>query len=214
MGFTTNETAESTTSIPGKTDAEPTPAARPCEPSLDDLIDYLTANTDRGHDDIHQEITELQDQYQFLTPVAAAYMVGQAAGLQPSEAFETAQRDFSLDIATLQPELNNVDLTAEIATITAVNTFDRDDGSMGKVCNVILQDDTGRAVLTLWDDATAVIDELESGDTVRVESGYTKVASDYCQNRLGCDIEVRLGDDGTLLRKRGEGLWTTLNDSE
>ena len=120
------------------------------------------------------------------------------------------QRSFSLDIDALQPEMNSVDLTAEVAQITDINTFDRDDGSTGKVCNLILEDDTGRCVLTLWDDATALTAELEDGDTVRIENGYSTEASDYCQSRFDCDVEVRLGDDGTLLRKNGDEGWTTL----
>lgn len=187
-----------------------TAAARPCEPSIDQMLDYLTENTDKTRATIKTEIGTLRDEYRFLTPLAAAYRVGQQNGLQPAEVFETAQRSFSLDIDALQPEMNSVDLTAEITRITSINTFERDDASTGKVCNLILEDDTGRCVLTLWDDATALTAELEDGDTIRTENGYSTEASDYCQSRFNCDVEVRLGDEGTLLRK-SNGTWKELN---
>lgn len=184
-------------------------ASRPCEPSLDQLVDYITEHTDRSAETVRDAVRDLQTQYRFLTPLAAAYMVGQQYGLQPAKAFETVQRSFSLDIEALEPEMNSVDLTAEVAHITAINEFTRDDGSDGKVCNIILTDKTGKAVLTLWDEATALTEELVAGDTVRIEAGYSKVASDYCQSRFNCSVEVRVGDDGTLLRKQ-DGGWTTL----
>lgn len=186
-------------------------ASRPCEPSVDQLVDYITENTRYGADAVRDEITELQNKFRFLTPLAAAYMVGQQYELQPAEAFATVQRNFSLDIDGLQPEMNSVDLTAEVTQITDVNEFTRDDGSAGRVCNVILTDETGRCVLTLWDDATGLTDQFEVGDTVRIESGYSKVASDFCQSRFNCSVEVRVGDDGTLLQKQ-DGDWTTINE--
>lgn len=194
------------------TESDATPsmvAARSCEPSIDQMLDYLTDHTGMARETVKSEIDTLRDEYQFLTPLAAAYRIGQQHGLQPAEVFETVQRSFSLNIANLQPELNSVDLTADTAQITSINTFDRDDGSTGKVCNLILEDGTGRCILTLWDDTTALTAELENGDTVRIENGYSTVASDYCQSRFDCDVEVRLGDDGTLLQKQ-DNDWMTV----
>lgn len=107
--------------------------------------------------------------------------------------------------------MNSVDLTAEIARITSINTFDRDDGSTGKVCNLILEDETGRCVLTLWDDATALTADLKDGDTIRIENGYSTEASDYCQSRFDCDVEVRLGDTSALLQRQ-DGDWVTMKE--
>lgn len=184
-------------------------AARPCEPSVEQLVEHITENTDQDAEAVRGEITELQNKYRFLTPLAAAYKVGQQYRVQPAKAFETVQRSFSLDIDALQPEINSVDLTAEVAQITDINEFTRDDGSEGKVCNVILTDETGRCVLTLWDDTTQLRDRLATGETVRVEAGFSKVASDYCESRFNCSVEVQIGDDGRLLQQQ-DGAWTTL----
>ena len=183
----------------------------PGEPAPHEVRDYIVNETDLTAAEVEEAATTRSEDCKYLTELSAYYLVALDHGLQPAEVFETVQRSFSLDIDALQPEMNGVDLTAEIGQITAVNTFARDDGSTGKVCNLILEDDTGRCVLTLWDDATALTAELENGDTVRIENGYSKTASDYCQDRLGCEVEVRLGDSSTLLQKQ-DGTWTTMKE--
>lgn len=176
----------------------------PGEPAPHEVRDYIVDETDLTAAEVEDAATTRSEACKYLTELSAYYLVALDHGLQPAEIFETVQRSFSLDIDALQPEMNSVDLTAEIARITVINTFDRDDGSTGKVCNLILKDDTGRCVLTLWDDATALTAELEDGDTIRIENGYSTEASDYCQSRFDCDVEVRLGDEGTLLQKQDD----------
>lgn len=207
MGFSSTDVTTETTA-PDTTTPE---AASPEEmiPDADELQQYLADHTDHTTIELTQAVTALQDEFQFLTSVSAYYLLGQRLGVDLADAFETKQQAFSLDIANLQPEMNSVDLAAAVDQITAINTFSRDDGSDGKVCNIILKDETGKCVLTLWDDDTAYRSELEPGETVRIEGGYSKMASDYCQNRFNCSVEVRIGD-GQLLRKQGEG-WTPVS---
>lgn len=184
----------------------------PGEPAPHEVRDYIVDETDMTAAEVEDAATTRSEESRFVSELSAYYLVALDHGLQPAEVFETVQRSFSLDIDALQPEMNSVDLTADIAQITSINTFARDDGSTGKVCNLILEDDTGRCVLTLWDDATALTAELKDGDTVRIENGYSTEASDYCQSRFDCDVEVRLGDDRTLLRKQEDSDWKAVND--
>lgn len=195
MGFTSTETVE-----PQPVQKQAQPGQQDLEPSPEELRDFLSERSDRDPDSLEEQARRIRDGIQFLDPVAAYYIVGQELGIDVAAAFETKQREYSLDIDALQPDMNQLDLTATVQRITDINTFERDDGSKGKVCNLILTDDTGRCVLTLWDDATQLTAELAQGDTVRVENGYSQTASDYCQNRLGCEVEVRIGD-GKLLKK-------------
>ncbi|WP_207587084.1 OB-fold nucleic acid binding domain-containing protein [Halomontanus rarus] len=178
------------------------------EPSPDKLQSHLVESTDKTADELAAEKDALQNEIGFLTDVAAYYLLGQQYDIDLAAVFNTQQRSYSLDIENLQPEMNSVDITGTVKQITAVNEFTRDDGTEGKVCNVILTDSTGKAVLTLWDDATQLTNDLEPGDTVRIKNGYSKLASNFCQSRFGCDVEVRIGD-GTLLKKANED-WTML----
>jgi hypothetical protein len=187
-----------------------TPAATTAilrEPTPQQLRAYIVKNVESDREAVEAAVAEQQDQFPFLTEIAAYYLVAQGHGLQPADVFETVQRDFSLEIEALEPEMNSVDLTATVKQITTINTFQKD-GGQGKVCNVILTDDSaGTATLTLWDEQTSAVDELAPGDAVRIENGYSKTASDYCQDRFDCTVEVRVGD-GELLRQE-QSEWTS-----
>lgn len=71
-----------------------------------------------------------------------------------------------------------------------VRTFDRDDGSEGRVANFTLGDETGRIRVTLWGEQADRVEELASGETVEVVDGYVR-------ERNG-DLELHVGSRGAV----------------
>jgi replication factor A1 len=71
-----------------------------------------------------------------------------------------------------------------------VRTFDRDDGSEGKVANFTLGDETDRIRVTLWGERTDRVEELAAGETVEVVDGYVR-------ERNG-DLELHVGSRGAV----------------
>ncbi|WP_207586731.1 single-stranded DNA binding protein [Halomontanus rarus] len=86
--------------------------------------------------------------------------------------------------------LSNVNLVGLVLDTDSVRTFDRDDGSEGKVSNLTLGDSTGRIRVTLWDEQADQAEELEAGTTVEVIDGYVR-------ERDG-DLELHLGNRGAI----------------
>ncbi|WP_090618454.1 single-stranded DNA binding protein [Natrinema salaciae] len=86
--------------------------------------------------------------------------------------------------------LSNVNLVGLILDTDSVRTFDRDDGSEGKVSNLVLGDSTGRIRVTLWDEQADLATELEAGTTVEVIDGYVK-------DRDGT-LELHVGNRGAV----------------
>lgn len=181
------------------------------EPTTAEIRTYILDETELGDDDLTAACEDVQANIPFLSAVAAYYLIAQRHELEPAEFFETKQQSYALDVGNLRPQMRSVDITASVKRITPINEFERDEGSDGKVCNIIVSDETGTAVVTLWDDDTAYASEFQQGDKLRIDDGYTKVASDFCQNRLGCEVELRVGDDGTLL-KRADDEWLSVMD--
>lgn len=64
-------------------------------------------------------------------------------------------------IGSIRPEMGNVTFTGRVLTVSEVREFQRSDGSMGRVANITLADETGSVRLTLWDESTEMI---KSGD--------------------------------------------------
>ncbi|MDQ2052341.1 single-stranded DNA binding protein [Natronolimnohabitans sp. A-GB9] len=86
--------------------------------------------------------------------------------------------------------LSNVNLVGLVLDTDSVRTFDRDDGSEGKVSNLVLGDSTGRVRVTLWDEQADLATEIEPGTTVEVVDGYVK-------ERDGT-IELHVGNRGAV----------------
>ncbi|WP_135829488.1 single-stranded DNA binding protein [Halorussus halobius] len=86
--------------------------------------------------------------------------------------------------------LSDVNLRGKVLDTDAIRTFDRDDGSEGKVANLKLGDSTGRIRVTLWDERTAAAEDLDPGVSVEVVDGYVR-------ERDG-DLELHVGNRGAI----------------
>ncbi|UWG49493.1 ssDNA-binding replication factor A, large subunit [Halalkaliarchaeum sp. AArc-CO] len=87
---------------------------------------------------------------------------------------------------------SDVDLVGKVLDTDSVRTFDRDDGSEGKVANLTLGDETGRVRVTLWDEQADLVEEFDPGETVEVVDGYVR-------ERDG-DLELHVGSRGDVER--------------
>ena len=86
--------------------------------------------------------------------------------------------------------LSDVNLRGRVLATDTVRTFDRDDGSEGRVSNLTLGDPTGRVRVTLWDERADRATELAEGVSVEVVDGYTR-------EREG-DLELHVGSRGAV----------------
>lgn len=86
--------------------------------------------------------------------------------------------------------LSDVNLQGKLLETDSIRTFDRDDGSEGKVSNLKLGDETGRIRVTLWDEQADLADELDAGISVEVVDGYVR-------ERDG-SLELHVGNRGAV----------------
>src|SRR6056297_2961425 len=86
--------------------------------------------------------------------------------------------------------VSDVNLRGKVLDTDAVRTFDRDDGSEGKVANLKLGDETGRIRVTLWDERTEAVERLDPGVSVEVVDGYVR-------ERDG-SLELHVGNRGAV----------------
>ena len=86
--------------------------------------------------------------------------------------------------------LSDVNLRAKLLDTDTVRTFERDDGSEGKVSNLVVGDETGRMRITLWDEIADVAEELDPGISVEIVDGYVR-------ERDG-DLEVHLNQHSAV----------------
>ena len=85
---------------------------------------------------------------------------------------------------------SDVNLRGLVLDTDSIRTFDRDDGSEGRVSNLTLGDETGRVRVTLWDEQADRAEELDAGQSVEVVDGYVR-------ERDG-SLELHVGDRGAV----------------
>ena len=85
---------------------------------------------------------------------------------------------------------SDVTVAGEVLAVEDIRTFQRDDGSEGRVSNLTIGDETGRIRVTLWDDRTAAVEDVDIGDVVEVSGGSVR-------ERDG-DLEVHVGNRGAV----------------
>ena len=90
---------------------------------------------------------------------------------------------------------SDVTLVGLLLDTDSVRTFDRDDGSEGKVSNLVLGDSSGRVRVTLWDEQADRATELEAGETVEVIDGYVKERDGQLELHVGNRGAVETVDD-------------------
>ena len=119
---------------------------------------------------------------------------GLEVSVDKAEADEDAEIDVELGAGSTVDSLtmgqSDVNVRGIVLETESVRTFDRDDGSEGRVANFLLGDETGRVRVTLWDERADRATELDPGTAVEVVDGYVR-------ERDG-DLELHVGEQGAV----------------
>src|SRR5690606_22150180 len=94
----------------------------------------------------------------------------------------------SQKIKDVKDGMGDLNLTGKVLEISEIRTFQRKDDSSGKVGNLLLGDDTGTLRVTLWDDKTEFLNQIEYGDTVELINAYAR------ENAFTQKIELQVGN--------------------
>lgn len=94
-------------------------------------------------------------------------------------------------ISGITPNSGNVKFIAKIMSVFPAKEFNRNDGTIGRVANVVVADETGSIRLTLWDDRA---DLAKTGD---IEIGQNYQIAGYVKEGYS-GIEINIGNNGVF----------------
>jgi replication factor A1 len=162
-----------------------------------------------SEDDFRKKVDEKVDQMSGLCDTkTAAMLVAHDLGVT-----DTAKE--VIKIKDITPEIGNVNFVAKVVSVFDVREFNRNDGTTGRVGNVMVADETGSIRLTLWDERAELIKNgsVEVGDCMEI-SGYAKdgysgteinIGKYGVMNKTEQEIEVRLDSQKISEIKDGMG---------
>ncbi|NJD77383.1 MAG: replication factor A [Candidatus Methanoperedens sp.] len=96
-------------------------------------------------------------------------------------------------ISDIKPGINGLNIVARVIDTGTIKTFQRKDGTAGKVRNITVGDDTGKIKLTLWD-SKAETPGFNAGDTVEIMNAYSR------ENTFSNQTELQLGSGGSIVK--------------
>ncbi|MCE7735927.1 MAG: hypothetical protein GPJ54_13685 [Candidatus Heimdallarchaeota archaeon] len=142
--------------------------------SKDEVVAIIIRETDYTEEDIIKMINEtIETMDNMVNEEGAAFVVANNLGvsINPRKIVE------ALKVDQLVPGQSNITIIGKINRIYAVREFSRKDKTTGKVRNLELIDNTGKARVSLWDMKTKLVEEksLQVGDIVKLFGGNTKI---------------------------------------
>ena len=102
-----------------------------------------------------------------------------------------------IPIADITADMYNINIFGKVLEISEVRTFEKKDGSPGRVGNLLLGDATGKIRVSLWDEKTDILEEVNIDETVEVLHAYSQ------ENTFSQQVELNLGARG-VIRKSGK----------
>lgn len=120
------------------------------------------------------------------------------SGIEVSASRIEPEPDTEIDVA-VDPETTieglsmgqyDVTLSARVIATESAHTFTRDDGSEGRVSNLLLGDETGHVRVALWDEQADSVEDLSVGESIEIIDGSVS-------QRDG-QLELHVGNKSTL----------------
>lgn len=142
--------------------------------TLDELVKKIAEEGGLEDNEIRERVERKQKELGGLvTPEGAAHIVANEVGIN---LFEGVSRTPALKIENIIPGMSSVDLVAKVVRIYPPREFEKKDGSKGRVCSIILGDETGTIRAVFWEKDVALIEEgkIKEDDVLQIKEGYTK----------------------------------------
>ena len=106
-------------------------------------------------------------------------------------------------IADLSVDMRDVDIEGKVVTAYDVKTFTRkDDGTEGRLRNVIIADKTSKIRVTFWGDDVDKVESIQEGDVIEILHGYVKEGfRGGLEYQVGRNGEIVLNPEGSDLKQ-------------
>lgn len=95
------------------------------------------------------------------------------------------------NIADLEPGIRDVNVKSLVMRVQEMRTFNKNDGSEGRVLNIGIADDSGSTRLVAWDEKAIELEHLEEMSPIEILHGYTKSGNQGVEIHLGTLSTVR-----------------------
>ena len=140
-------------------------------------IKKIIEETGLSKKDIQERLEEKKEELKgLITDKGALFVIAKELGVEIKDQNSGIVEDIELNVSDIKPGMKNIVLVGRVKEINQIHTFNRKDGSEGKVGSFLLHDKTGDIRVTLWDKETEVLNsrEFDVDELVKIVNGYSK----------------------------------------
>ena len=137
--------------------------------NFNELVERIAAHSKLDRESIERLVEDKKQELSGLvSKEGAAYIVGRELGIS---LVKEGRRD--LKVKTLMAGLRNVDIELKIVRVYDARNWEKE-GKKGKVCNLLVGDETGLCRLSLWNEEVEMVEggRIKEGDSIRISNGY------------------------------------------
>ncbi|MDO8511424.1 MAG: OB-fold nucleic acid binding domain-containing protein, partial [Nanoarchaeota archaeon] len=161
------------------------------------ILDSGKVKSDELEQKLKAKINELSG---LISEEGAAHIIANELGV---EIVSTSQK--KLKIKEIYAGMRNVTTAGKVVRKFEVREFSKEDRS-GKVCSIVLGDETGTIRTVFWNDQVDLLKEVAEGDVLLVKDAYVK------ENNNG--KEIHIGNQGSIeINPEGEKIATVRESS-
>jgi replication factor A1 len=164
---------------------------------LEEIVAKISSESGKTEDEIKDMVEEKREELGgLITPEGAAHVVANGLGIN---LFKGVSLHKELKIESIIPGMKSVDITGKVVRIFPPREFDRKDGTKGKVCSILLGDETGTIRTVFWGDDVSLIEEekIVEDCILRIRAGYTK-------ENLNGEAELHIGNRTRVIPNPGD----------
>lgn len=159
---------------------------------LSQIIEKIKEKSNLSEEEINKKIEEkMQALSGLISKEGAAHIIANELGIKLFE-----EVSGKLQIKNILAGMRDVETVGKVQQIFPINEFQRQDGTPGKVSNLIIADETGSTRVVLWGSQTDITKELKESDIVKITSGYVRENNNRLEVHLNDKSKVEVNPEG------------------
>jgi len=140
-------------------------------------IKKIIEETGLSKKEIQDRLEEKKEELKgLITDKGALIVIAKELGVEIKDQNSGLLEDIELNISDIKPGMKNIVLVGRVKEVSQIHSFNRKDGSEGKVGSFLLHDKTGDIRIVLWDKEADILNsrEFDLDELVKVVNGYSK----------------------------------------
>ncbi len=163
--------------------------------SYEDIIEKIVNEKGISREELEEKIeAKIKQLSDLISKEGAAQIVANQLGVRLMENLG----DKKLKINEIPKGVGSVNVVGKVVSIFGVREFNRN-GRSGKVCNLVLGDETATIRVVIWDEGLIRDFEegnINEGDILRIRNAYSRVNNGNNELHLGNKAQIEINPEG------------------